>query len=495
LKDGTVNDQIGPSVAPDMIYQNLIGGRSVAASDGGALDVLSPVDGSLFASIASGTAQDVDAAVKAARAAFEGAWGKLTATERGRLLMKLATVVEAHADELAMLESRDNGKPLRQSRADAIALARYFEYYGSAADKLHGEVVPYLNTHFIGVERVPHGVTGHIVPWHYPMQIFGRSVGAALAAGNATVVKPAEDASLTILRVSALAREVGFPDGALNIVTGLGRTAGAALAAHPGIDFLSFTGSPETGTAVQTAAARNHVGVTLELGGKSAQVVFDDADLERALPTLVNAIIQNGGQTCSAGSRLLIQRSIFKDVVDAVSERFRTLKAGHPDREPDLGPMINQAQQRRVQSYLDRAEGEGLTVAATGGVASDAPKGGYYVPPTFFAPVAHESLLSQEEVFGPVLVATPFDDEADAIRLANGTPYGLAAGVWTRDAMRSTRVGRAMRVGQVFVNCYGAGGGVELPFGGFGRSGHGREKGFEGLVEFTTTRTMVIAHG
>jgi aldehyde dehydrogenase (NAD+) len=490
-----VNDQISSHIAPDMIFRHLIGGKEIAASDGMLLDVVSPVDGVLFAKIASGTAQDVDSAVAAARAAFEGPWGKLTATERGRLLMKLAAIVEAHADELASLESRDNGKPLRQSRADAIALARYFEFYGSAADKLHGDVIPYLTTHFIGVERVPHGVTGHIVPWNYPMQIFGRSVGAALAAGNATVVKPAEDASLTILRVSQFAREVGFPDGALNVVTGLGRTAGAALAAHPGIDFLSFTGSPETGTAVQTAAAQNHVGVTLELGGKSAQVVFDDADLERALPTLVNAIIQNGGQTCSAGSRLLIQRGIFDNVVTAVAERFRALRAGHPEREPDLGPMINQAQQRRVRGYLERARNEGLQILGEGVVAIDAPAEGFYVPPVFFAPVPHQSILSQEEVFGPVLVATPFEDEAEAIRLANGTPYGLAAGVWTRDAMRSTRVARAMRVGQVFVNCYGAGGGIELPFGGFGRSGHGREKGFEGLIEFTTTKTLVIAHG
>ncbi len=490
-----MNDQVSATVAPDMVFKNLIGGRDVAASDGMMLDVLSPVDGALFARIAAGTAQDIDAAVKAARGAFEGAWGKLTATDRGRLLMKLAAVVEAHADELALLESRDNGKPLRQSRADAIALARYFEYYGSAADKLHGDVIPYLNTHLVSVERVPHGVTGHIIPWNYPMQIFGRSVGAALAAGNATVVKPAEDASLTILRVSAFAREVGFPDGALNVVTGLGRTAGAALTAHPGIDFLSFTGSPETGTAVQTAAAQNHVGVTLELGGKSAQVVFDDADLERALPTLVNAIIQNGGQTCSAGSRVLIQRSIFKDVTDAVAARFRALRAGHPEREPDLGPLINQAQQRRVQGYLERARQEGLNLVGAGEIAADAPKGGYYVPPAFFAPVPHDSTLSQEEVFGPVLVATPFDDEADAIRLANGTQFGLVAAVWSRDAMRSARVGRSMRAGQVFVNCYGAGGGIELPFGGFGRSGHGREKGFEGLVEFTTTRTLVIAHG
>ncbi|WP_439651742.1 aldehyde dehydrogenase family protein [Microvirga puerhi] len=490
-----MNDQVSANVAPNMVHHHLIGGRSVPASNGEMLDVLSPVDGKVFARIASGTKQDIDAAVRAARGAFEGAWSRLTATERGRLLIRLAAAVEADADALAALESCDNGKPLRQARADAVALARYLEFYGSAADKLHGDVIPYLTTHFIGVERVPHGVTGHIVPWNYPMQIFGRSVGAALAAGNATVVKPAEDASLTILRVASLAREVGFPDGALNVVTGLGRTAGAALAAHPGIDFLSFTGSPETGTAVQTAAAQNHVGVTLELGGKSAQVVFDDADLERALPTLVNAIIQNGGQTCSAGSRLLIQRGIFDKVVDSVSERFRALKAGRPEANPDLGPMINQAQQRRVQAYLERGRGEGLTVAASGGVAEDAPAGGYYVAPAFFAPVPHESVLSQEEVFGPVLVATPFEDEAEAVRLANGTAYGLVAGVWTRDAMRSTRVGRAMRAGQVFVNCYGAGGGIELPFGGFGRSGHGREKGFEGLVEFTTTRTLVIAHG
>nr|WP_229428586.1 aldehyde dehydrogenase family protein [Microvirga pudoricolor] len=478
-----------------MVHANIIGGQDVEASDGDLLDVLSPADGLLLARIASGTARDVDAAVKAARAAFEGAWGRLTATERGRLLIKLAHAVEADVETLTLLETRDVGKPLAQSRADVTGLARYLEYYGTAADKLHGDVIPYLGTHFVGVERVPFGVTGHIVPWNYPMQIFGRSVGAALAAGNATVVKPAEDASLTILRVAKLARDVGFPQGALNVVTGLGRTAGAALTSHPGIDFISFTGSPETGTAVQTAAAQNHVGVTLELGGKSAQVVFDDADIERALPVLVNAIIQNGGQTCSAGSRLLIQRGIFDDVVNAVAARFKALRAGHPERSPDLGPMINQAQQRRVEKYLEKARQDGLTVAGEGGIAADAPSGGYYVPATFLAPVPHESTLSQDEVFGPVLVATPFDDEAEAIRLANGTAYGLVASVWTRDAMRATRVGRSMRAGQVFVNCYGAGGGIELPFGGFGKSGHGREKGFEGLVEFTTTRTLVIAHG
>jgi aldehyde dehydrogenase (NAD+) len=472
---------------------HLIGGADRPASDGGRLDVISPVDGAVFTQIAAGTAEDVDAAVAAARTALEGSWGALTATERGRLLVKLGQAVEGEADALAALECRDLGKPLPQARADAIALARYLEYYGSAADKLHGDVIPYVPTHFVAVERVPHGVTAHIVPWNYPMQIFGRSVGAALAAGNACVVKPAEDASLTILRVAALAREAGFPDGALNVVTGLGRIAGAALAGHPGIDFLSFTGSPETGTAVQAAAARNHVGVTLELGGKSAQVVFADADLDRALPFLVNAIVQNGGQTCSAGSRLLVERSIFETVVEAVGERFRTLRAGRPDGDVHLGPMINAAQQKRVESYLGRARSSGLREVAEGTVALDAPAGGYYVAPAFFAPVPHEHPLSQEEVFGPVLVATPFDDEAQAIRKANGTSYGLVAGIWSRDSARALRVARAMRTGQVFVNCYGAGGGVELPFGGFGRSGHGREKGFEGLVAFTTTRTVVLA--
>jgi aldehyde dehydrogenase (NAD+) len=474
-------------------HRHLIDGRDAPARDGASLEVISPIDGDVFATIADGDAGDIEAAVAAARRAFDTVWSALAASERGRLLVRLAASIEAHVDELALLEMRDTGKPIRQARADALALVRYLEFYGGAADKLHGDVIPFPGTHFVGVERVPHGVTAHIVPWNYPMQIFGRSVGAALAAGNACVVKPAEDASLTILRVAALAREVGMPDGVLNVVTGVGGKAGAALAGHPDIDFLSFTGSPETGTAVQSAAACNHVGVALELGGKSAQVIFADADLERAVPVLVNAIIQNGGQTCSAGSRLLIERSAFDTVVAAVADRFRVLRAGRPDDDVDLGPMISAAQKRRVLSYLARARHEGLFEAAEGIVALDAPAAGFYVAPAFFAPVPHESVLSQQEVFGPVLVATPFEDEAQAVRLANGTPYGLIAGVWTGDAMRAMRVARSLRAGQAYVNCYGAGGGIELPFGGFKRSGHGREKGIEGLLAFTTTRTLVFA--
>ncbi|SEE17807.1 aldehyde dehydrogenase (NAD+) [Rhizobiales bacterium GAS191] len=477
------------------IEQHVIGGREMASLSGETLDVIAPGDGSVFAEIASGASEDVTRAVTAARAAYEGAWGRLTATERGRLLMKLADAVSAHAAELAALESRDTGKPISQGKADVTALARYLEYYGSAADKLHGETIPFLNTHLVSILRVPHGVTGHIIPWNYPVQIFGRSAGAALAAGNACVVKPAEDASLSILKVAKLALEVGFPEGALNVVTGLGRSAGAALAAHPGIDFISFTGSPQTGTAIQTAAAQNHVGVTLELGGKSAQVVFADADFDSLVPVVVNAIIQNGGQTCSAGSRLLVERSAYERVVEAVGKRFASLRAGPPERDLDLGPMINANQKRRVEAFLSTASADHLTTVAAGSIVADAPKGGYYVAPTLIGRPPESHQIVQEEVFGPVLAAMTFEDEADAIRLANGTPFGLVAGVWSRDAKRAVRVARKMRAGQVFVNSYGAGGGIELPFGGFGRSGHGREKGFEGLREFTTTQTLVISHG
>ena len=446
------------------LYLNLVGGKRVPAADDRTIDVVCPSDGTLFAAIARSGAADVDAAVKAARAAFEGAWGRLTATERGRLLMKLADAVAARVDELGTLESQDTGKPISQGRADMVATARYFEFYGSAADKVHGETIPFLNGYTVAVVRDPHGVTGHIVPWNYPAQIFGRSVGASLACGNACVVKPGEE-------------------------------AGAALASHPGIDFISFTGSPEVGTLIQAAAARNHIGCTLELGGKSPQLVFADADLGEAAPVLVKAIVQNGGQTCSAGSRLLVERPAYDDVVGAVAERFAKVTAGPHDRDLDMGAMVNADQKRRVEGFAARAREAGVPMIAEGRVVADAPKGGYYVKPTLFGPVPRGNDLACEEVFGPVLSVIPFEDEADAIRLANGTPYGLVAGVWTGDARRSMRVARAMRCGQVFVNAYGAGGGIELPFGGVKKSGHGREKGFEALYEFSASKTIVVNHG
>ncbi len=452
-----------------------------------------PSTGQVVGAIAGGGAAEIDAAVTAAGAALAGAWGAAAPAERGRLLLGLSALVRAQADRLARLEAEDVGKPLAQARADALALARYLEFYGGAADKILGETIPYLPGYAAFTWREPHGVTGHIVPWNYPMQIIGRSVGAALAAGNACVVKPAEDACQTALAFAALARAAGLPPGAVNVVPGTGAEAGAALAAHPRVRHLSFTGSPETGTAVQAAAARNHVPVTLELGGKSAQIVFADADLDRALPFLVGAGIQNAGQTCSAAARILVERAALARVTAAMAARYRALRAGPALEDLDLGPLISARQKARVESYL--ARGAGLARAAQGRVADHAPAGGHYLAPVLFAGVPPDHVLAQEEIFGPVQVLIPFDDEDEAAAIANGTPYGLVAAVWTADGARALRLARRLRAGQVFVNTYGAGGGVELPFGGSGRSGHGREKGLEALRGFTQLKTVALWHG
>ncbi|QCK88315.1 aldehyde dehydrogenase family protein [Phreatobacter aquaticus] len=485
-----------PGSAAVSKVQNIIDGLSGPALDGRTIEAICPSDGNVIAVMPRSAKADVDKAVAAARKAFEeGPWGRMTATERGRLLCKLGEAILGHHEELSILESMDTGKPLKQGKADMTATARYFEFYGTSADKVHGETIPFLNGYTVAVVRDPHGVTGHIIPWNYPGQIFGRSVAASLACGNTCVVKPAEDACLSLIRITELALEVGFPPGVINLITGLGEEAGAALSSHRGIDFISFTGSPEVGTLIQSAAARNHIGCTLELGGKSPQIVFADADFDAAVPTLVNAIVQNCGQTCSAGSRMLVERKAYDELVARVAERFKTVRVGTWDMDLDCGAMINAGQKARVDGFVSRARGEGIPVIAEGQIAPNVPGGGFYVAPTLFGPVPRTNSLACDEVFGPVLSAIPFDDEADAVRLANGTDFGLVAGVWSHDAKRSMRVARAMRCGQVFVNGYGAGGGIELPFGGVKKSGHGREKGFEALYEFSASKTVVINHG
>ncbi len=484
------------TIAQDRAGHNVIGGEQAAARDGAVLDVICPSDGLAFATIPRSGAADVDAAVGAARAAFEaGPWPGISATERGRLLTRLSHAIGDHAGELAALESRDTGKPARQGVADATAAQRYFEYYGGAADKIHGDQIPFLDGYTALTLREPHGVVAGIIPWNYPLQILARVVGAALAMGNTLVIKPAEDASLTAIRVAELAMEAGFPPGVFNLVCGLGAEAGAALSAHPGIDYVTFTGSTATGTAIQTAAAQSNHGVTMELGGKSPQIVFADADLDAAMPVLVNAVIQNGGQTCSAGSRVLVERSIHDRVAQALADRFAGLTAEPHWADGDLGALINARQAARVAGFVTDAEDAGATVVAKGRVAPDVPSAGHYQAPVLFDAVEPGAALAQREVFGPVLALFAFDDEADAVKLANGTDFGLVAGVWTRDGARQHRMAKAVRAGQVYVNAYGAGGGVELPFGGFKRSGHGREKGFEALYDMSATKTVVFNHG
>ena len=471
------------------LYGHLIGNCWVDSSSA-PLPVLAPATGECFAWLSSGASAEIDLAVEAARAALNGDWGLLTATERGRVMQKFATLVLSSEERLAWVEAHDTGKPISQARADIRAVARYFEFYGGAADKIHGEVIPYLNGYNVSVLREPLGVTAHITPWNYPAQMFGRTVAPALAMGNAVVLKPAEEACLVCMEMGALAIEAGFPAGALNIVTGLGEQAGAALTRHPGINFVSFTGSPEVGRLVQESAAIHHVPVVLELGGKSPQLVFADADLEAAATMVCKAITQNAGQTCSAGSRVLVERSIFDTFMSMLSARFAAVRIGTPEEDADLGPLINQTQQSKVLAFIENAKRDGLPLIAQSPVPA-ALKKGFFVPPSVFGPVPANNALVCQEVFGPVLAVQIFDDEDEAVALANGTEFGLVAGVWTRDGARQQRMSRRIVSGQVFINCYGAGGGVELPFGGTKRSGHGREKGLMALEEVSTTKTVV----
>jgi aldehyde dehydrogenase (NAD+) len=467
-----------------------INGKWIQPHRGKFIELTNPSSGKILCKISRGSSEDIDHAVKAAQ---NSDWVHSTALERGRVLLKMSQMVLNEVELLAELEANDVGKPLTQARGDAIALARYLEFYGGASDKIHGETIPYLKGYTVYTLREPHGVTGHIVPWNYPMQIIGRSIGAALAMGNTTVLKPAEEACLSALAFADIASRAGLPEGALNVVPGLGSEAGASLACHPGINHISFTGSEVVGKKIQAAAAKNVVPVTLELGGKSPQIVFEDADLEAALPFLVNSGIQNAGQTCSAASRILIQKSVFNKVKDMMGEKYRALRVGPAIDDLDLGPLISKRQKEIVLNFLEL--GKGLKIVAKGSISQNAPETGFYIQPTLFEDVPYDHKLAQEEIFGPVQVLIPFDTEDQAIHIANSTSFGLVASIWTSNGARQMRMAKELKCGQVFINNYGAGGGVELPFGGVGRSGHGREKGFEALYGFSTLKTIAAFHG
>lgn len=455
------------------------------------IDVTDPSTGAVFAETPNCSAADVGQAVAAATETAT-LWRHRSVADRAAVLRRLGALVLRDGENLATSEARQTGKPMRQARRDVEITARYFDFYASAIETFPGETVPLNDDTLIYTRWEPHGVTAHIIPWNYPMSIMARSVAPSLAMGNGCVVKPAEEAPLTSLHLGALALEAGLPAGVLNVVTGSGEVTGAALVAHPGIGHISFTGSVEVGRTISHAAAERLIPVTMELGGKSPNIVFSDADLDRALPIIANSILQNAGQTCSAGARLLVQDSIHTEVVARLTDRFTAVRIGPALEDPDLGPLISAGQRARVQNFVDSART--AAVIRTGGNSLSGGKygGGFFFQPTLVDEVDPTSSLGQDEVFGPVLAVIPFCTREEAVALANGSDYGLVAGVWTTNVTTAHRMIQDVVAGQVFVNTYGASGGVEIPFGGFKQSGHGREKGVEGLRGFGQIKTAVV---
>ena len=475
-----------------MQTQLFIGGQFVDGAEGASIEVLDPHDCSVLAEVAEARAPDVDQAVEAAAAAFP-AWSATAAAERGRLLLRLADAIEEHGDELAELESRDTGHPVRDSRGlDVPRTAATFRYFGGIADKVQGSVVPVEPGFLNYVQRESLGVVGQIVPWNFPLMFCGWKLGPALAAGNTVVLKPAELTPLSSLRLAELLVEVGLPSGVVNIVPGYGPTAGQHLAEHPGVAKIAFTGSTATGRRIVEASAGNLKRIQLELGGKGANVVFADADLEAARNGSAFAIFHNQGQACIAGSRLVLHEAIAYEFLAGFLDLARSIRLGHPlDPATEMGPLTSPMHRDRVLSYVKVARDEGAEIL-TGGRTPDAPElaAGCYVEPTVVRadPAAR---VSREEVFGPFVTVTTFRTDDEAVALANATEYGLGAGLWTRDLSRAHRMARAFRSGMVWINSYkrvnpGS------PFGGVGQSGYGREMGFEAMHEYTEAKSVWV---
>jgi aldehyde dehydrogenase (NAD+) len=474
------------SVAKDRLL--LIDGRQVSSASGRSFKSLNPATEEVIATIAEGNEADVDRAVAAARRAFEGPWRTMRAAERGHILLRWAALLNEHADEIAALESLDAGKPIAAVlRQDFPAALDTLTYYAGWADKISGEVVSTRDDALTYTVREPVGVVAAIVPWNFPLMIGMWKLAPALACGCTVVMKPAELTSLSALRIGELALEAGLPAGVLNIVTGPGRVVGEALVNHPDVDKVTFTGSPGVGRGIMRAAAGNFKRVSLELGGKSANVIFDDADLDAATKAAAAGIFFNAGQVCSAGSRVLAHEKVYDEVVERLTARAKGLRIGDPgDRATTLGPVISEKQMKIILDYVAIGEREGALLTTGGERVGDR---GYFISPAVFAGVKHEMRVSQEEIFGPVVSVIKFRDEADAVRVANGTAYSLAAGVWSRDIGRVQRFAKKARAGTVWINTYGYTD-VRLPWGGERDSGLGREHGTAAIGNFTEPKAV-----
>ncbi|MEI5999094.1 aldehyde dehydrogenase family protein [Paraburkholderia bengalensis] len=468
----------------------LIDGKRVPPGTGEYSININPATEEPIALVAQGSAQDVDTAVKAARAALK-VWNGMRAAERGRILMRFSELLREHQDDIVALESLDAGKPLAAvKRQDVPSAIDTLAYYAGWCDKINGQVVPVRPDALTYTVREPVGVVGAIVPWNFPLMIGMWKIAPALACGCTMVVKPAEITPLSALRVGELALEAGVPPGVLNIVTGKGRVVGDAIVAHPDIDKVTFTGSPSVGRGILQGAAGNFKRVTLELGGKSANVIFADANIDNAVRAAASGIFFNTGQVCSAGSRILAHRDVYDDVVERLAARAKAIKVGDPaERDTTMGPLVSAAQMKTVLDYVDIGKGEGASMV-TGGARIG--QKGFFVEPTVFANVEHDMRISQEEIFGPVASVVRFDDEEDAVRIANGTAYSLAAGVWSADIGRVHRVAHALRAGTVWINTYGYTD-VRLPWGGSGDSGFGREHGDVAIENFTEPKAIWLA--
>jgi aldehyde dehydrogenase (NAD+) len=475
---------------PDFLY---IDGQRVRDTTLDVIETRDPASGLLLSSVPAGSRQSIDDAVAAAKRALHGPWADISPRERSRLMWRAGEAIRAQVDCLALVETLDSGKPLRDARAGVERTADYFCYYAGIVDKLEGTTVPLGRDKVCYTEKVPIGVTGHIIPWNVPINMVARGLGPALACGNTAVIKPAEDTPLTALMVVEILEQAGIPPGVVNIVTGHGAVAGQALAEHPDVRHVTFTGSVATGKSVMIAAAQHVASVTLELGGKSPHLIMADADLERAVPDILKAVFSNSGQICSAGTRLLVERGIQDELIDRLVTKSEALRLGHGLDDPDLGPLISGRQLTAVAGFAERARERGIEFA-TGGkpVTIEGCEQGHFFAPSIAVNVPVDDELARDEVFGPVLSVIPVDSLEQAIEIGNDSDYGLAAGIHTRDIGNAMRYARAIEAGQIYINGYHASGDT-VPFGGMKHSGVGREKGLAALDAYYEVKSIIIS--